>query len=366
MNSVLEVEGTAIVLLLVVSGVALAVHRLRIPYTVALVVVGLILTFKQDLSAEVTPELILALFIPPVAFEAALHLEFRYLQDDLPHILGLAVFGVIVSTLFVGGAVVLLSPGMPFAVAIVFGALISATDPVAVVALFRSVNISRRLSVIVEAESLINDGTAIVVFNIALVAALAGTFDALGGVVDFIRVSAGGLAIGGVLGWAVARLLAQIDDYLIETTLTTCLAFGSYLLADRLHTSGVLAVVAAGLFIGRLGSRGMSPTTKIVVYNFWEYLAFLANSLIFLLIGLRINVSQFASYLGPTLIAIAAVLLSRAVVVYGLGLILRRTRHALPQKWQHVQFWGGLRGAVSLALVLSLPSALDQRSTDSV
>ncbi len=363
MNSIIDVESFAIILLVVVSLVALVVNRLHIPYTVALVLVGLVLTFNHSLGAQITPELILTLFIPPIAFEAALHLEADHLTNDLLQIGALAIPGVIIITVIVGGMVAILVPSIPLATAMVFGALISATDPVAVVVLFRSANVARRLSVLLEAESLLNDGTAIVIFSIALAAATSDAFNPFGGIFDFVRVSVGGAAIGSLLGWGVSRLLAQIDDYLVETTLTTCLAFGSYLLAERLQTSGVLAVVAAGLFIGQLGRQGMSPTTRIVVSNFWEYMAFVANSLVFLLIGLTINVSDFANYVGPIVIAIVAVLVSRAIVVYGLGLILRRTHRAIPLSWQHVQFWGGLRGAVSLALALSLPAALDHRST---
>lgn len=363
MNSLIELESLAILLLLIISVVALAVNRLRIPYSVALVVVGLAITFRQDLRFEVTPELLLALFIPPVAFEAAFHIDWPHLRENLLPILVLAIVGVLLSTLVAGGAIAALLPAIPLTSALVFGALISATDPVAVIALFRASRVARRLSVIMEGESLLNDGTAIVIFNIALLASVSGAFDPAGGLIDFIRVSAGGVAIGGVLGWGVARGLAHIDDHLVETTLTTCLAFGSYLVAERLHTSGVLAVVAAGLLCGSLGNRGMSPTTRIVVSNFWEYLAFIANSLVFLLIGVTINIYQLASSLGPIAVAIGAVLLSRAIVVYGVSRLLRRTRSAVPLSWQHVLLWGGLRGAVSLALALSLPATLEQRGT---
>src|SRR5260221_2774625 len=303
---IVEIESLAILLLVVISVVALAVSRLRIPYTVALVLVGLVITFQQFLKIEVTPELILTLFIPPVAFEAAFHIEWRTLRENIAFVLVLAVFGVVLSTIIAGSAVALLLPGIPLAAVVVFGALISATDPVAVVSLFRSFSISKRLSVLVEAESLLNDGTAIVVFNMALLVALTGIFDPLQGVADFIRVAVGGAAIGGALGWIVARLIAQIDDYLFEKTLTTFLAFGSYLIVEHFQISGGLAVVAAGLLCGTLGTQGMSATTKIVVSNFWEYLGFLANSLVFLLIGLTINVSQLVSYLGPILAAIVA------------------------------------------------------------
>jgi CPA1 family monovalent cation:H+ antiporter len=359
MDNFLAVETLIILLLLVVCIVALAVRRVRLPYTVALVLVGLFITVKQPLAFEVTPELILALFVPPLIFQAAFHLEFNDLRDNLVPILALAVPGVLLSTFIVSG-IVALGVGLPLPIAVVFGALISATDPVAVIALFRTLGVSRRLAVAVEGESLFNDGTAIVVFNLALAAALTGSFNLLTGVIDFLWVALGGLGVGLALGWVVARLIAQIDDYFIEITLTTVLAYGAYLAAEQAHVSGVLAVVAAGLVVGNIGPQGMSPTTKIVLYNFWEYLAFLVNSLVFLLIGLRIDVTLLTAHILPIVVAVAAVLVSRAAVVYGLLWVTRAlgSRARTPLAWQHVLFWGGLRGAIGLALALSLPRSL--------
>jgi CPA1 family monovalent cation:H+ antiporter len=359
MEQFLAVETLIILLLLVVCIVALAVRRVRLPYTVALVLVGLFITVKQPLAFEVTPELILVLFVPPLIFQAAFHVEFNDLRDNLVPILALAVPGVLLSTLIVSG-IVAFGVGLPLTIAVVFGALISATDPVSVIALFRTLGVSRRLAVAVEGESLLNDGTAIVIFNLALAAALTGSFNLITGIVDFLWVALGGLGIGLALGWVVARLIALIDDYFIEITLTTVLAFGAYLVAEQVHVSGVLAVVAAGLVNGNIGSRGMSPTTKIVLYNFWEYLAFLANSLVFLLIGLRINVLELTAHILPIVVAVGAVLVSRAVVVYGLLWVTHAlgSRARMPLAWQHVLFWGGLRGAIGLALVLSLPRGL--------
>lgn len=368
MDAFLSTETLVIELLLVVALVAVVVRRLPVPYTVALVVVGLLITAGRPVAIDLTPELILALFVPPLVFEAAFHLEFARLRATLVPILVLAIPGVLLTTVLVG-AIVSWGVGLPFASALVFGALISATDPVAVVALFRALGAPKRLTVTVEGESLFNDGTAIVVFGLVLAAALpvgaAGAHAADGlllALAEFLRVSVGGLAVGAGLGWLVALAIARIDDYLIETTLTTVLAFGAYLLAERIHTSGVLAVVAAGLVCGTLGPRGMSPTTRIVLVNFWEYLAFIANSLLFLLLGLDVDLSQLAAALGPIAVGVVAVLASRALVVYGLaGLVRMLGRQTLPRAYRHVLFWGGLRGAVSLALALSLPAAFGDR-----
>jgi len=360
MEQFLQTQTLVIVLLLVVSLVAIAVRRFRLPYTVVLVLVGLAIAFLQPVAIEVTPELILALLIPPLVFEAAFQIDFALLRQNLLPILGLAVPGVLLTTFIVGG-VVTVGVGMPFAAAAVFGALIAATDPVAVVAVFRSLGVPRRLSVAVEGESLFNDGTAIVIYNIAVVAAMTGLFDPVAGVLDFLLVSLGGLAIGVALGWLVAQIIDRIDDPLIEVTLTTVLAFGAYLVAEHFHVSGVLAVVAAGLVGGNVGLRGMSPSTKIMLENFWEYLAFLANSLVFLLIGLRVNIPLLLEDLWPIVVAIVAVLVARAVAVYGLSWLARKAGSRLPRSWRHVFFWGGLRGAIALALALGLPATLADR-----
>ncbi|HLB46818.1 MAG TPA: Na+/H+ antiporter [Anaerolineales bacterium] len=357
MEQFLQAETLIIELLLVVSLVAIAVQRLRVPYTVALVVVGLLITFQSPLEIDLTPELILALFVPPLIFEAAFHLNLAELRRNLPSILVLAVPGVLLTTLIVGGLVAWVTP-LSLPVALVFGALIAATDPVAVVALFRTLGVPKRLAVLMESESLLNDGTAIVVFNLVLVVALTGRFNLVEGVTDFVRVAAGGTVVGLALGWIVSRLIARVDDYLIETTLTTVLAFGAYLVAERLHFSGVLAVVAAGLVNGSIGPQGMSPTTRIVLFNFWEYVAFMANSLVFLLIGLQVNIPALAAAWQPVLWAIVAVLAARVIVVYVLGWLMRYWTEPISLRWQHVLTWGGLRGAISLALALSLPSAL--------
>lgn len=357
MERFISTETLVIELLLIASLVAILVRRLRIPYTVALVVVGLILTSQQPLQLSMTSELILALLVPPLVFEAAFHINLTELRRNLPSILLMAVVGVLLSTLIVGGVVNLLTP-LTLPVALVFGALISATDPVAVVALFRALGAPRRLALLVEGESLFNDGTAIVIFNLVLAMALTGQFDLVEGAAGFVRVAVGGAVVGLALGWSTAQVIARVDDYLIETALTTVLAFGSYLVAERLHFSGVLAVVVAGLINGNIGPQGMSPTTRIVLFNFWEYAAFLANSFVFLLIGLQVNIPTLLAYWQPIAWAIGAVLAARSLVTYTLGWVANRISDPIPIRWLHVLNWGGLRGAIALALALSLPASL--------
>ncbi len=356
MEQFLNTETLIIELLLIVSLVAIAVRRLQVPYTVALVLVGLLLTTQSQIRLELTPELILALFVPPLVFEAAFHLNLAELRHNSGTILLLAVPGVILTMLIVGG-IISIGAGLALPVALTFGALIAATDPVAVVALFRRLGVPKRLATLVEGESLLNDGTALVLFNLMLVIVATGRFNLAMSALDFVRIAVGGIVVGLVLGWAISRLIARVDDYLIETTLTTVLAFGSYLIAEQLHFSGVLAVVAAGLINGNLGPQGMSPTTRIILFNFWEYVAFLANSLVFLLIGLEVDLPALLAAWYPIAWAIGAVILARVIVVYGLSLLARRLAEPVSLRWQHVLSWGGLRGALSLALALSLPAS---------
>ncbi len=223
MDQFLSTETLIIELLLIIAIVAIVVRRLRIPYTVALVVVGLLITFQSSLKFELTPELILALFVPPLVFEAAFHLNIQELRNNFPAILLLAIPGVILTTFIIGGMLVL-GIHLSLPIALVFGSLIAATDPVAVVALFRTLGVPRRLTTLIEGESLLNDGTAIVLFNLMLAIALTSQLNLVTSVSKFFTVSIGGVIVGFVLGWLVALMISRVDNYLIETTLTTILA----------------------------------------------------------------------------------------------------------------------------------------------
>jgi len=349
-ENILVVERFIILSLLTASVVAIAARRLRLPYTVGLVLIGLAVTLLSPLEIQISPQIILALLVPPLVFEAAFHIRIDDLRRDFWFILLLAVPGVILTTLLVGW-LVSEGTGLAIQITLVFGAIVSATDPVAVVALFRRLGAPRRLQILLEGESLFNDGTAIVMFSLMVSIASAGTFSWTSASAKFITIAGGGLAVGILLGMLISQFISRIDEPLVETTLTIVLAFGSYLVAESLGVSGVLAVVAAGIVNGNTGPRGMSPTTRVVVFNFWETAAFLANSFIFLLIGLTIHLQTLFAYWQAIGWAILAVLLARAVSIYGFSFF----GHEIPGNWKHILYWGGLRGAIALALALSLP-----------
>jgi monovalent cation:H+ antiporter, CPA1 family len=349
------IEGQIILLLFLASLVGIAARRLRMPYTVGLVLVGLGLTIIGQIELEITSDLILGILIPPLVFEAAYHLNFDDLRRNLKPILILTIPGILITTFLVGG-VISLGAGFSFQIALLFGALVAATDPDAVVALIRSLGVPKRLQVLLEGESLLNDGTVIVLYNIILGVILTGDFNLSDSFTQFISIVGGGLAVGFIVGWLLSQLISRIDDHLLETTLTTVLAYGAYLVAENIAVSGVMAVVAAGLVNGNLGARGMSPTTRIVVFNFWEYAAFIATNFVFLAIGLQIDINMLIENWQVILWSIGAVLISRAVVVYSLRIFSRD----IPPRWQHVLFWGGLRGALAPALALALPAQLGE------
>ena len=356
-NIILIIE-IVIGLLLISSLVGIITERLRVPYTAGLVVIGLFLALIGRLDFNVSPELFLGLLVPPLIFEAAFQVKAKDLLKDITPILSLAIPGVLLTTFLVGG-VLYWGTDFSLTTALLFGSLIAATDPVAVVALFRSLGVPHRLQLLLEGESLFNDGTAIVLFNMMVTIAITGYFNLGESLLNFLVVSGGGLIIGLLLGLLISLAISIIDNSLIETTLTTVLAFGSYILAEQFHVSGVLAVVAAGIVSGNLGPRRMAPTTRILVYNFWEYAAFLANSFVFLIIGLQIDLNILITDWKAVLWAILAVLVARAASIYGLSWI----GPGIPRRYKHVLYWGGLRGAISLALALSLPASLGEQGT---
>lgn len=352
--------STVVWLLIAIMVVAVASKYIRLPYTVALVIAGLVIAVTPlKLTIGLTPDLILFIFLPALLFESSYNLSFPEVRENLRPITLLAVPGVILTALCVAAAIYY-TTGVSWATAFLFGAIMSATDPVSVLAIFRQIGAPRRLSTILEGESLFNDGTSLVIFRIVLAMVLssaAGDLPSSAG--EFVVVLMGAVALGAVAGYAASLLLSRVNDYLVETAMTLVVAYGTYLLAERLGVSGVIAVVVAALIVGNYGhATAMSPTTRLAVSSTWEFFGFLANSLIFILIGLEVDISRLGQYWVPTLLAIAAVLVVRTLVVTVSSAVLRYIHRPIPYKWQSVLVWGGLRGSVALAMALSLPFTL--------
>ena len=355
-------------LLVVAILVAIIARRLSLPYTVGLVVTGIALALAQfKTSAVLTHDFIFDVVLPPLLFEAALHLHWHELKRDLVPVLTLSILGVVVSALVVAAGMAYLL-NWPIAPALVFGVLIAATDPVAVIAMFKDTGIRGRLRLLVESESLFNDGVAAVLFGLVL--AWAGSSGVTTASAASVALSLGVSSVGGiVIGLAVAAvtlvIAGRITDHLTETMLTTVAAFGSFLLAEQLHCSGVLATVAAGLLTGNVAVQDgrkwqvLSDEGREFLVAFWDFGAFVANSFVFLMIGMTVAGIPFAA-LGTRalVVAIGLVLAGRFLSVYPLCLLFRRTRLAIPLREQHVIGWAGLRGALALALALALPPSM--------
>jgi len=355
-------ETTFVLLFAVATAVALFARWLRVPYTVALVVAGLGLGAAHAFAPpHLTKELLFAVFLPGLLFEAAFHLHFDKFWENRLAVFSLAVPGVAAATVLTAA---LLTPsadalhfveGFSFQQGLVFGALISATDPIAVVALFKSLGVPKRLSVLVEAESLLNDGTAAVFFSLILSFALGGGVSVAGAALRFVTVVGVGLIVGLSVSLAVSKVIQQVDDPMIEITLTTIAAYGSFVLAEEAHASGVIATVAAGMVCGNYAAHtGMSPSTRVAVESFWEYLAFALNSIVFLLIGFEVSVESLLASWAPILVAYLAATAGRALVIFLVVGLLRRSREKVPWSWAGVVSWGGLRGGLSMVLVLGL------------
>jgi CPA1 family monovalent cation:H+ antiporter len=374
-GGVVTIVIAVIGLLLVAAAAAIGLKRTRLPYTVGLVLVGLVLGALAERVAwleplhelTLSPEIILFIFLPTLIFESAFNLDARLLSQNMTPVLTLAIPGLLLSTAIVGGLLALVTP-LSLGSALLFGALISATDPVAVTALFKELGAPKRLTILVEGESLFNDATAIVLFRLILLVLAGGALAAgtLGrGILEFVVVFVGGLVVGVIIGYLMIRTIALArDEPLVEVTLSTVVAYAAFIVADHyLGVSGVMATVGAGLIVGTLGSTRFTPEVRTYLHQFWEYAAFVANSLIFLLVGITVKLSGLAAFAGAIGLAILAVAVARAAAVYGLIPVVNRfsKAEAVDRRNQTVLFWGGLRGAVALALVLSIPADFPQR-----
>lgn len=367
-GSVVRFDVGTVIWLLIISFVAMLVaRRARLPYTVTLVIAGLLVGVLHVLEAfHLSYGLVFAVFLPPLLFDAAIRLPVELLKRNWKPVFVLAVPGVVLSTLLVGYATHYWV-GLSIPLALLFGSLISATDPISVIALFRSMKVDRRLSIIMEGESLFNDGTAAVLYASLIAAVTAGlAIDARAIGIDFMRSIVGGVILGAGIGYGISLIMSRINDHLIEITLTTVAAYGPSLFAEVLGTSGVIAVISSGVVLGYYrGEAVMSATTQAAVYSFWEYVSFAINSILFLLIGIDVTATRMTPNIIPMIVAIIAVGVTRALVVYLTGALfaLSKPLNRIPLSWQHVLNWGGLRGALAIALALGIPRSVDGRDT---
>ncbi len=360
-------------LMIVAIAVALIARRLHLPYTVGLVVAGIGLALSPiHLGLVLTQNIIFEVILPPLLFEAAINIQWKELRQDAVPILTLAIPGTMIAATVVTLAFHYLL-GWPLQPALMFGVLIAATDPVAVIAMFKDNGVHGRLRLLVESESLLNDGVAAVLFALVLAWVQASGQAHLGSeqVAGLLAVTVGGGILSGAVCAGVAIVLVRrTTDHLVESAVTTVLAYASFLLAEHFNCSGVLATVTAGLLMGNLGlasaSRwGVSVSDKGREFTLalWDFLAFIANSFVFLLIGITVAGIPFQE-LGEKALSfdIIAVLASRALTIYPLCTLFLRTRWRISGRFQHVLWWGGLRGALGLALALSLPQELEMRN----
>ncbi|MCM1983432.1 cation:proton antiporter [Lyngbya confervoides] len=337
----------------------------QIPYTLLLVIVGLGLAFVDIRLVNLSPELILSIFLPPLLFEAAWNLRWANLKKDWIPIGLYAVIGVVVAIAGISFGVNRFA-GLPLTSALLIGASLSATDPVSVTALFRELGADKRLTTLMEGESLFNDGMAVVAFGLLFTIAFgSGSVSVQGTVLELVTVVGIGVAVGGLIGFGISYLTQRFDLPLVEQSLTLVAAYGTYIITEDLGGSGVIGVVTTALILGNFGSRiGMNPRTRIIVSEFWEFLAFFVNSIVFLLIGDQVQFPILLENLPTIMITIVAMTLARAVAVFGLGALSNygaKSDISLPV--QIILWWGGLRGSVSIALALSLPIYLSDRET---
>lgn len=363
--------------LLAIATLAAGLFRnFSIPYTVLLVVIGITIAelerFWPALQAletfTLTPELVFFIFLPALIFESGLSLDARQLVKDLAPVLTMAVPALLISSSIVGGALWLLL-GIDLITALLFGALISATDPVAVIALFKELGAPLRLNVLVEGESLFNDATAIVVFSILLAMILEGTEVSVmstgAAVLQFFVVFIGGALVGGLVGLLVSEMLYQLKSSVSAIlSMSVVTAYASFILAEHvLHVSGVIATVSAALMLSIYGMSRIPINVKPIVSETWEFVGLVANSFLFILVGLSINTSSLISHLDSILVVIIVVLLARAVTVYSLVPLTVRFFHIpkFSMADRHIMWWGGLKGGLAIAIVLSIPESLAER-----
>jgi monovalent cation:H+ antiporter, CPA1 family len=360
--NVAELVTVLIILLLVATGVALLSQWLRIPYVAGLVLAGLAIAELVPEKIGLSDSLILNVFLPILVFEAAINTDVSRLRSTVKPIALLAGPGVIIAS---GITAVILKwgIGLNWIAALLAGVLLAITDTVSVIAVFKEISVPSRLTTIVEGESLFNDGVALVLFSLILKIHEAGSITLVDGIQELLLVIIGGTLIGLALGYLSTGLFVRSDDPLSGILLTVAIALGAFQLSHGVHVSGVVAVVVAGLIVGSIGLSGnISASTRLTLLSFWESASFGVNSFIFLLVGIEVKLGTLWQILPAVLLAVVAYQIGRIICVYSLLAIVRYFDRPIPLRWQHVLVLGNIKGSLSMALALSLPSTIAERS----
>jgi CPA1 family monovalent cation:H+ antiporter len=372
-----EIEPLLLALMVAVAGLSVLARVVRVPYPILLVLGGLLLGFVPGMPAvELPPELVLVAFLPPLLYWSGFFSSPRDLWADARAISLLAVGLVLVTTVAVAVIVHAMVDGMTWPAAFALGAIVSPTDPLAASAIGRRLGVPRRLLTVLEGESLVNDATALVAYRIAVAAAVSGTFVAWQAGLRFLVTAAGGVAVGLLVGWLVAELRRRLDDPVVEIVVSVFTGYAAYLPAELVGVSGVLAAVTAGLYLGWRGPELASAATRLLGFSFWEVLVYLANAVLFILVGLQLR--PILEDLGGTAVAVLVgqgVLVSAVVVAVRLGwgfsvpylvrLVDRRRAQVMRRVGARERLligWSGMRGAVSLAAALALPLDFPMRN----
>ncbi len=363
----LGIEAVEIILL-IGAVVAIIARRFKIPYTVGLVIAGIILAFVPlGIEVSFSKELIFKVLLPPLIFEAALYIHWKELKRDLLPVITFASFGVLLSA-GITAAIMHFVVGWGWTMAALFGVLIAATDPVSVIATFKEAKVEGRLRLLVESESLFNDSTAAVAFAIALTFAMGQTMTFGTAALAMFLSVIGGIASGVIVGSVCLWIAGRTTDHLVELALTTVAAFGSFWIAEQfsysgVHFSGVLAAMTAGILVGNTNELGfITEKGDEVIEDFWEFIAFVVNSVVFILLGISEAYQDFGKSIVAIGVAIVAVIIARAIAIYPISAVYSKSRWKIDSEHQHIMFWGGLRGALALALALGIPESVPYRS----
>lgn len=351
-------------------------NKISFPYTVSLLIVGFLSQLLAPLFGisnhiSLSPDVIFFILLPLLLFEAAMHINVHQFKIQFKTISFIATFGLLLSIFVIGFGLTYLI-GLPFGVALLFGAIISSTDPIAVLSLFKTLGAPKRLALLADGESMFNDATGVISFRIISAFVVAGqafsTQKVLGGLGSFLYVFIGSIILGLIIGYIASVLFSRVkQERVLVAALTTGLAIGSFVGAEHFfHLSGVIVTVIAGITFGNLGRAKLPSRVIHFLEEFWGYFGFLAVSLVFFFASFNLDLALFSQGLGVFAIVIAVVLVARAASVYVSAFLSNtlpffKDEPDIPMRWQHILNWGGLRGVIPLVLVYSLPDTYEYK-----